>query len=150
MGRPILAAAGFQHLDAPEARGKEPLTAPRREFGLLKTKGFRSSQWRARFCAEAQCIEPETLLLGVGGFLMTVDPGGKLWSKPVWCLVPVFQHDFGCCDALIGGESALKKARPDPAGESVVSFASRAEPGSEKSDLRSMTWQSVRCPLLND
>jgi hypothetical protein len=22
---------------------------------------------------------------------MTVDPGGKLWSKPVWCLVPVFQ-----------------------------------------------------------
>jgi hypothetical protein len=43
----------------------------------------------------------------------------------------VFQRDFGCCGALIGGESALKKVRPDPAGESVVSFASRAEPGSE-------------------
>src|SRR6266542_3162183 len=70
---------------------------------------------------------------------MVVDPGGKLWSRTVWCLVPVFQHDFGCCDALIGGASALKKVRPDPAGESVVSFASRAEPGSKKSDLRSMT-----------
>ena len=62
---------------------------------------------------------------------MVVDPGGKLWSTTVWCLVPVFQHDFGCCDALIGGGPALKKVRPDPAGESVVSFASRAEPGSE-------------------
>jgi hypothetical protein len=45
--------------------------------------------------------------------------------------VPVFQRDLGCCDALIGGAPALKKDRPDPAGESVVSFASRAEPGSE-------------------
>src|SRR5271166_6871842 len=62
---------------------------------------------------------------------MVVDPGGKLWSITGWCLVPVFQRDFGCCDALIGGEPALKKVRPDPAGESVVFFASRAEPGSE-------------------
>jgi hypothetical protein len=64
---------------------------------------------------------------------MAEDPGGKLWSKPVWCLVPVFQHDFGCRDALIGGDPALKKAGSDPAGESVIYFASRAEPGSEKS-----------------
>jgi transposase len=62
---------------------------------------------------------------------MVVDPGGKLWSITGWCLVPVFQRDFGCCDALIGGGPALKKVRPDPAGESVVSFASRAEPESE-------------------
>jgi len=32
-------------------------------------------------------------------------------------LVPVYQHDFGCCDALIGGVLALEKAQPDPAGE---------------------------------
>src|SRR5580693_983257 len=62
---------------------------------------------------------------------MVVDPGGKLWSITGWCLVPVFQRDFGCCDALIGGGPALKKVRPDPVGESVISFASRAEPGSE-------------------
>ena len=30
----------------------------------------------------------------------------------------------------------MKKVRPDPAGESVVSFASRAGPGSEKSDWK--------------
>jgi hypothetical protein len=36
--------------------------------------------------------------------------------------VPVFQHDFGCRDALIGGEPALKKAGLDPAGESVIFF----------------------------
>jgi hypothetical protein len=71
------------------------------------------------------------LASGAGQVLIVVDPGGKLWSTTVWCLVPVFQRDFGCCDALIGGESALKKVRPDPAGESVVFFASRAEPGSE-------------------
>ena len=57
---------------------------------------------------------------------MVVDPGGKLWSTTVWCLVPVFQRDFGCCDALIGGEPALEKVRPDPAGESE--FFSQAEP----------------------
>src|ERR1035441_7671951 len=58
--------------------------------------------------------------------LMIVDAGGKLWSTTVWCLVPAFQHDFGCCGALIGGEPALKKVRSEPAGESVASFASRA------------------------
>jgi hypothetical protein len=40
--------------------------------------------------------------------------------------VPVFQHDFGCRDALIGGDPALKKIRLDPAGESA--FLSQAEP----------------------
>jgi hypothetical protein len=35
-------------------------------------------------------------------------------------IVPVNQHDFGCRDGLIGGGPALKKARLDPAGESVV------------------------------
>jgi hypothetical protein len=46
--------------------------------------------------------------------LIGSDPGGKLWSITVWCLVPVFQHDFGCRDALIGGESALKKVGSTP------------------------------------
>jgi hypothetical protein len=41
-------------------------------------------------------------------------------------LVPAGQHDLGCRDALIGGEPALKMARPDPAGESVVPW--QAEP----------------------
>jgi hypothetical protein len=45
--------------------------------------------------------------------------------------VPVFQRDFDCCDALIGGEPTFEKGRPGSAGESVVSCASRAEPGSE-------------------
>jgi hypothetical protein len=36
-------------------------------------------------------------------------PGGKLWSKRDWCVVPACQHDFGCCDGLIGGGPALKK-----------------------------------------
>jgi transposase len=41
--------------------------------------------------------------------------------------VPAFQHDFGCHDVLIGGAPcALKKARPDPAGECVDSW--QAEP----------------------
>jgi len=57
---------------------------------------------------------------------MTVDRGGKLWSKPIWCLVPVFQRDFGCCDALIGGASALKKVGPTPLES--LSFLSQAEP----------------------
>jgi hypothetical protein len=48
-------------------------------------------------------MEPETLISGPGWFLIVEDPGGKLWSKTHWCLVPVFQHDFGCRDALIGG-----------------------------------------------
>jgi hypothetical protein len=52
--------------------------------------------------------------------LNVIDPGGKLWSRFGWCLVPVFQHDFGCRDVLIGGEPALKKARRDPVGESVA------------------------------
>ncbi len=90
-----------------------------------------SHRLSACYWAEAQCIEPETLRLGPERVLIVEDPGGKLWSTTVWCLGPVFQRDFGCCDALIGGESALKKVRPDPVGESVASFASRAEPGSE-------------------
>jgi hypothetical protein len=53
------------------------------------------------------------------GVLIVIDPGGKLWSRFGWCLVPVFQRDFGCCDVLIGGTPALKKARRDPVGESV-------------------------------
>ena len=45
--------------------------------------------------------------------------------------MPASQHDFGCCDALIGGPpEALKKARPDPVGESAFFLASRAEPES--------------------
>ena len=40
--------------------------------------------------------------------------------------VPADQHDFGCRDGLIGGGSALKKARPDPVGE-FVDFG-QAEP----------------------
>jgi len=40
VGRAIVPAAAFQHPDAPEARCNEPLAAPTREFGLLKTKGF--------------------------------------------------------------------------------------------------------------
>jgi hypothetical protein len=62
----------------------------------------------------AQCIEPETLRVFVEWVLIGSDPGGKLWSITVWCLVPVFQHDFGCRDALIGGESALKKVGSTP------------------------------------
>jgi hypothetical protein len=34
--------------------------------------------------------------------------------------VPVFQHDFGFRDALIGGDRALKKVQLDPAGEAVI------------------------------
>jgi hypothetical protein len=34
--------------------------------------------------------------------------------------VPVYQHDFGCCDALIDGGPALQKARLDLAGESEI------------------------------
>jgi hypothetical protein len=30
------------------------------------------------------------------------------------CLVPVYQHDLGCRDSLIGGEPRLEKGRPDP------------------------------------
>jgi hypothetical protein len=43
--------------------------------------------------------------------------------------VPVVEHDFGCRDVLIGGGPALKKARPDPVGESGVFWGtpSRAE-----------------------
>jgi hypothetical protein len=52
--------------------------------------------------------------------LIVIDPGGKLWSRFGWCLVPVYQHDFGFRDVLIGGASALKKARRDPVGESVA------------------------------
>jgi len=59
-------------------------------------------------------MEPETLLLRRERLLIAEDPGGKLWSMTVWCLVPVFERDFGCCDALLRGESALKKVRPDP------------------------------------
>jgi hypothetical protein len=61
-----------------------------------------------------------------GQGVIEADPGGKLWSTTVWCLVPVFQRDFGCCDVLIGGESALKKARHDPLES--LSFLSQAEP----------------------
>jgi len=46
--------------------------------------------------------------------LIGSDPGGKLWSTTVWCFVPVFQRDFGCRDALIGGEPALKKVGSTP------------------------------------
>ena len=45
------------------------------------------------------------------------DPGGKLWSTFVWCLGPVLQHDFGRCDAWIGGGWAWEKGRLDPVGE---------------------------------
>jgi len=38
VGQPILAAAAFQHLDAPEARCNEPLAAQGRGADLLKTK----------------------------------------------------------------------------------------------------------------
>ena len=61
--------------------------------------------------SKARLIEPETLR-SCGK--KREDAGGKLWSTYVWCLVPVFQHDFGCCDVLIGGEPSLKKARPTP------------------------------------
>jgi hypothetical protein len=37
-------------------------------------------------------------------FKMEAGSGGKLWSICDWCLVPVYQHDLGCCDVLIGGE----------------------------------------------
>jgi hypothetical protein len=47
-------------------------------------------------------MEPETLIPRPQRVLIVVDPGGKLWSKTDWCLVPVFQRDFGCCDAWIG------------------------------------------------
>ena len=40
--------------------------------------------------------------------------------------LPVFQHDFGSCDALIGGESALKKVRSTQLES--LSFLSQAEP----------------------
>ena len=40
--------------------------------------------------------------------------------------MPAGQHDFGCCDALIGGVPALQKARRGPAGEFGV--FSPAEP----------------------
>jgi hypothetical protein len=65
------------------------------------------------------------------GFNRSRPEAASYGRKTVWCLVPVFQRDLGCCDALIGGELALKKVRPDPAGESVV--FSQAEPslGSE-------------------
>jgi len=46
--------------------------------------------------------------------LIGSDPGGKLWSTTVWCFVPVFQRDFGCRDALIGGDPALKKVGSTP------------------------------------
>ena len=39
----------------------------------------------AFYCAEAQCIEPETLGLRAVRLIM-VDPGGKLWSITGWCL----------------------------------------------------------------
>ena len=58
---------------------------------------------------------------------MVVDPGGKLWSTTVWCLVPVFQRDFGCCDALIGGEQRPWK-RFGPTPLESLSFLSQAEP----------------------
>jgi hypothetical protein len=47
-------------------------------------------------------------------FMVNTDPGGKLWSKRDWCLVPVYQHDFGCCDALIGGGPPLKRLGSNP------------------------------------
>jgi len=37
----------------------------------------------------------------------------------VGAIVPVYQHDFGCRDVLIGGGPVLEKGRPDPVGESV-------------------------------
>jgi len=40
--------------------------------------------------------------------------------------VPVFQHDFGYRDALIGGEAVLKKAGSTPLES--LSFLSQAEP----------------------
>jgi hypothetical protein len=46
--------------------------------------------------------------------LIVIDPGGKLWSRFGWCLVPVYQHDFGFRDVLIGGAWALKKAGATP------------------------------------
>jgi hypothetical protein len=45
--------------------------------------------------------------------------------------VPVYQHDFGCRDALIGGEPRLERGWPDPAGESVVLSQAEPSPGSE-------------------
>jgi len=45
--------------------------------------------------------------------------------------VPVYQHDFGGRDALIGGEPRLEKGWPDPAGESVVLSQAEPSPGSE-------------------
>jgi len=34
-------------------------------------------------------------------------------------IVPVTEFDFGCCGPLLGGELVLKRARLDPAGETV-------------------------------
>jgi len=47
-------------------------------------------------------------------FKMEAGSGGKLWSICDWCLVPVYQHDLGCCDVLIGGVSCLKRPGSTP------------------------------------
>src|ERR1700686_4345357 len=81
---------------------------------------------KARRCAY-QHPDAGTAIHGAGNlnlrercFLIGADPGGKLWSKRDWCLVPVYQHDFGSSHALIGGGPAFKKAGPPPVGESVI------------------------------
>jgi hypothetical protein len=53
-------------------------------------------------------------------------------------------------EVLIGGGPALHKGPALPRWRVCMVLASRAEPGSENSDLRSMTCASVEYPLSSD
>jgi hypothetical protein len=53
-------------------------------------------------------------------------------------------------EVLIGGGPALHKGPALPRWRVCTVFASRAEPESENSDLRSMTCRSAECPHSSD
>jgi hypothetical protein len=64
--------------------------------------------------AEARPIEPETCVYHRASVVIREDSGGKLWSKPAWCLC-----------------ARLSERLPfDPVGESASFVANRAEPES--------------------